>query len=70
MILYSHRFSGIIQQMVVELGLDMILSDESSPVSLADNEVMLTEVAHGMGVDIKKVVAANGSVLFKFQRRN
>ena len=70
MILYSHRFSGIIQQMVVELGLDMILSDESSPVSLAANEAMLTEVAHSMGVDIKKVVASNGSVLFKFQRQN
>lgn len=70
MIVYSHRFSGIIQQMVVELGLDMILSDESSPVSLIDNESMLNDVANGLGVDMKKVVAANGSVLFKFQRRN
>ena len=70
MIVYSHRFSGIIQQMVVELGLDMILSDESSPVSLIDNESMLNDVANGLGVDMKKVVAANGCVLFKFQRRN
>ncbi|PJI91531.1 hypothetical protein BC777_0360 [Yoonia maricola] len=69
MIVYSHRFTGVLQQMVVELGLDMILSDENSPVSLTDNEAMLTDVANGMGVDLKKVAAANGSVLFKFQRR-
>ncbi len=69
MIVYSHRFSGILQQVVVELGLDMILSDENSPVSLADNEAMLTDVANGLGVEMKKVAAANGSVLFKFQRR-
>lgn len=69
MIVYSHRFSGILQQMVVELGLDMILSDENSPVSLADNEAMLNDVANGLGVDMKKVSAANGNVLFKFQRR-
>lgn len=70
MIVYSHRFSGILQQVVVELGLDMILSDETSPVSLLDNEAMLTDVANGLGVDLKKIAAANGSVLFKFQRRN
>ncbi|MDX8346854.1 hypothetical protein SLH49_02540 [Cognatiyoonia sp. IB215446] len=70
MIVYSHRFSGIIQQMVVDLGLDMILSDQTSPVSLIDNETMLNDVANGLGVDMKKVVAADGSVLFKFQRRN
>ncbi len=69
MIVYSHRFTGVLQQMVIELGLDMILSDENSPVSLTDNEAMLTDVANGMGVDLKKVAAANGSVLFKFQRR-
>ena len=56
--------------MVVELGLDMILADNGSPVSLSDNEAMLTDVANGLGVDLKKVAAADGSVLFKFQRRS
>ena len=69
MIVYSHRFSGVVQQMVVELGLEMVLSDNSSPVSLADNEATLKDVADGLGVDFKKIAAANGSVLFKFQRR-
>lgn len=69
MIVYSHRFSGVLQQMVVELGLDMILADDASPVSLSDNEAMLTDVANGLGVDVKKVAASDGSVLFKFQRR-
>ncbi|MFP7675469.1 hypothetical protein ACG74X_19135 [Marivita sp. S0852] len=69
MIVYSHRFSGVLQQMVLELGLDMVLSDDTSPVSLADNEAMLADVANGLGIELKKVAAANGSVLFKFQRR-
>lgn len=69
MIVYSHRFSGVLQQLVIELGLDLILSDGASPVSLKDNERMLTDVANGLGIDCKKLAAADGSVLFKFQRR-
>lgn len=69
MIVYSHRMSGVLQQMVVELGLDVILSDDNSSVSLSDNEAMLAEVADGLNIDVKKLAANNGSVLFKFQRR-
>ncbi|MES0863678.1 hypothetical protein ABLN87_15105 [Ruegeria sp. SCPT10] len=69
MILYSHRLQGVLQQMVVELGLDLILSDDNSPVSLVDNEQTLTEVAAGMNIDVKKLAANNGSVLFRFQRK-
>jgi hypothetical protein len=69
MILYSHRFSSVLQQLVIELGLDLILSDKTSPVNLKDNEMMLTEVANGLGIDVKKLAAADGSLLFKFQRR-
>lgn len=69
MIVYSHRMQGVLQQMVVELGLDVILSDDNSPVSLTDNETMLSEVAANLNIDVKKLAANNGSVLFKFQRR-
>ncbi len=69
MIVYSHRFSSVLQQLVVELGLDLILSDGTSPVSLKENEMMLHDVANGLGIDVKKLAAADGSVLFKFQRR-
>ena len=69
MIVYSHRLQGVLQQMVVELGLDVILSDDNSPISLADNEATLSEVATGLNIDVKKLAANNGSVLFKFQRR-
>ncbi|WP_299081351.1 hypothetical protein [uncultured Ruegeria sp.] len=70
MILYSHRLQGVLQQMVVELGLDLILSDDNSPVSLIDNEQMLTEVAAGVNVEVKKLAANNGAVLFRFQRKS
>ncbi|MEL6585408.1 MAG: hypothetical protein AAFY65_02530 [Pseudomonadota bacterium] len=69
MIVYSHRFNGVLQQMVVELGLDVIISDEKSAVSLVDNEAMLTDVANGLNVDVKKLATPEGNVLFKFQRR-
>ncbi|WP_298935793.1 hypothetical protein [uncultured Ruegeria sp.] len=70
MILYSHRLQGVLQQMVVELGLDLILSDDNSAVSLIDNEQMLTEVAAGVNVEVKKLAANNGAVLFRFQRKS
>ena len=69
MIVYSHRFSSVLQQLVIELGLDLILSDNNSPVNLKENETMLQGVADGLGIDVKKLAAADGSVLFKFQRR-
>ena len=53
----------------MELGLDLVLSDENSPVSLVDNEKMLNETAALLNVDVKKLAAKNGVVLFKFQRR-
>jgi len=70
MILYSHRLQSVLQQLVVELGLDLILSDDNSPVSLVDNEQMLNEVALALNVDVKKLAANNGSVLFRFQRKS
>lgn len=69
MIVYQHRFQGVLQQMVNELGLDVILADEHSPVSLADNEAMFTEVAQGLNIEVKKMAAKNGSILYKFQKR-
>jgi hypothetical protein len=65
---YSHRFQGMIQQLVVELGLDVILSDENSPISLRENEVTLNQVADMLGVSLKKVATDNGRVLFKFEK--
>ncbi len=70
MIVYSHRINTVLQQIVVDLGLELVLSDENSPVSLLDNEKMLTETAMLLNVDCKKLAAKNGSVLFKFQRRS
>ena len=69
MILYSHRFQGVLQQMVSDLGLDLIIADENSPVSLADNETMLGEVASGLNIEMKKLAGANGAILYRFRRR-
>lgn len=69
MIIYSHRIQGVLQQMVNELGLDLILADEHSKVSLADNEAVLSDVASALNIEMKKLAASNGSILYKFQRR-
>jgi len=69
MIVYSHRFSGVLQQMVVDLGLEMTLADDTSPVSLVENETMLSEVAAAAGVTMTRVPGSNGSIQFKFQRQ-
>jgi hypothetical protein len=70
MILYSHRFQGVLQQMVSDLGLDLILADENSPVSLADNESMLHDVAAAMSIEMKKLSGANGAILYRFRRKS
>lgn len=69
MIIYSHRIHGVLQQMVVELGLDLILSDEHASVSLSSNEAVLVDVARGLNIEMKKMAASNGNILYKFQRR-
>ncbi|MGL4237589.1 hypothetical protein [Tabrizicola sp.] len=69
MILYSHRLHGVLHQMVNELGLDLIISDDNSPVSLSDNEATLNDVSAGLNIEMKKLAGANGSVLYRFRRR-
>ncbi|MEM7710552.1 MAG: hypothetical protein AAF264_07355 [Pseudomonadota bacterium] len=54
MIVYSHRFQGVLQHMVVELGLDLTLSDDNSPISLGENEQMLTDLAATMDIEFRK----------------
>jgi hypothetical protein len=70
MILYSHRLHGVLQQMVGELGLDVIMADENSPVSLSDHESMLNDVAAGLNIEMKKLSGTNGSILYRFRRRS
>lgn len=70
MILYSHRLHGVLQQMVGELGLDLIMADENSPVRLSDHETMLSDVASGLNIEMKKLSGANGSILYRFRRRS
>ncbi|MEL6126345.1 MAG: hypothetical protein AAFR57_08120 [Pseudomonadota bacterium] len=55
-ILYSHRIQGVIQQCVKELGLTLMLSDENTDLSLADNEQMLHDVCAMLGVKVQKHV--------------
>ncbi len=69
MIVYSHRLQAILQQLVLDLGLDLVLSDDNSQVSLVDNEQMLRDVAGGLNIELKKLSGNNGSILFRFQRR-
>jgi hypothetical protein len=56
--------------MVGELGLDLIMADENSPVRLSDHETMLSDVASGLNIEMKKLSGANGSILYRFRRRS
>lgn len=44
-VMYSHRLKNVLQHTVRELGLTVSLTDENTPVSLADNEAMIRETA-------------------------
>ena len=67
-IVYSHRMQGILQQVVVELGLTLTLSDSGSDVSLSENDVMLTDLANMMSLELKKS-SANGFNVFTFRQK-
>ncbi|SFI52886.1 hypothetical protein [Jannaschia pohangensis] len=68
MIVYSHRFQGVLQQVVIELGLTLTLSDANSPVSLADNEQMLTDLSAMMNINLSKGVV-DGVQHFRFAKK-
>lgn len=61
MIVYSHRFQGVLQQVVLDLGLSLTLNDETSPVSLSDNDQMLTDLAGMMNIAIQKNAVSGGA---------
>lgn len=49
-ILYAHRLQGIVRQVVLDLGLTLTLTDETSKISLKDNEQLFRDLATSMGV--------------------
>ncbi|MEM8870953.1 MAG: hypothetical protein AAGB10_11355 [Pseudomonadota bacterium] len=67
-IVYSHRMQGILQQVVVDLGLALTLSDKGSDVQLAENEKMFSDLAMMMNVEFKRD-QANGVTIFTFRRK-
>ncbi|MEM7643645.1 MAG: hypothetical protein AAF366_14095 [Pseudomonadota bacterium] len=68
MIVYSHRFQGVLQQVVLDLGLDLTLSDANSPVSLDANEQMLNDLTGMMNIDMTKSSSGSGST-YVFSKR-
>ncbi|MBM7069850.1 hypothetical protein [Actibacterium sp. 188UL27-1] len=69
MIVYSHRFQGVLQQVVLDLGLGLTLSDSNSPVSLKDNEIMFSDLANSMNIEMTKD-HAGPSVTYTFRKRS
>lgn len=49
-VLYSHRLKTIIQHTVVDLGVQLTITDENASISLRENEAVLQEVAALMRV--------------------
>ena len=51
LIVYAHRVQQFLKQGVVELGLTVELTDEQSPISLADNEQVFRQAADLLAID-------------------
>ena len=67
MIFYSHRLHGVLQQIVIDLGIEMSISDAHAPVSLADNDKMLNDLAAMMNISLAKDMQGNGTI-YTFRR--
>ena len=67
-IVYSHRMQTIMQQVVVDLGLTLTLSDAGAPISLKENEQMFRDLAGIMMLDMK-VDSAGDVTIFTFRKR-
>ncbi|RLJ41098.1 hypothetical protein BCF46_2886 [Litoreibacter meonggei] len=61
--LYSHRLKTAVQHIVVELGLTLSIDDETSEVSLSDNEATIRETASLLDVQIIIQKAENATTV-------
>lgn len=51
-VMYSHRLKSVLQHTVRELGLTISLTDENTPLSLAENEAMIRETAAMLRIQV------------------
>jgi hypothetical protein len=69
-VLYIHRLSKLIDEMVKELGLTVSLSDDlAKDVKLGDHIQNLDQLALSLGVSFQHQVQANGSTIIVFRPR-
>ena len=60
-VMYSHRLKTVLQHTVRELGLTVSFTDESSDLSLSDNEAMIRETATLMGINVQIETTDSGT---------
>ncbi|MEL7214403.1 MAG: hypothetical protein AAGJ96_00530 [Pseudomonadota bacterium] len=66
-IVYSHRIVSVMQQLVVDLGLTITLTDQNSEIDLVSNEAAFQEAAALLGLSFSKV-SQGGGVAFTISR--
>ena len=65
-VLYSHRLKNVLQLMVRDLGLVMVLDDQSSQLDLSANEATIREAALQLGVQMDVQQGEQGTTITFF----
>jgi hypothetical protein len=68
-ILYVHRLSKMIDEVVKDMGLTLTLSDESGDVKLAPQLENIKQLANSLGVKMLHQVQPSGSLVITFTRK-
>ncbi|MEL6264038.1 MAG: hypothetical protein AAFR52_00055 [Pseudomonadota bacterium] len=63
LIVYAHRVQQFLKHGVVELGLTVELTDEQSPISLAESEQVFRQAAELLAIDCHVENEGNGARL-------
>jgi hypothetical protein len=68
-VLYIHRMSKLIDEMVKELGLTLTLSDETSGIKLTDHLENMKQMALNLGVAMHHEAQPTGKIIVVFTPR-
>jgi hypothetical protein len=68
-ILYIHRLSKLIDEMVKDLGLTVTISDEQTDVRLSDHIVNIEALGRNLGVVVHHQAQPNGKLIVVFKPR-
>jgi hypothetical protein len=67
-ILYAHRLSKVLDEMVIDLGLTVVLSDQNAEVDLAKSIESIKMAIGGMDIEMK-VQSNAGHTIVQFYKK-